>query len=176
MDLIKKDFKLYISSPRKNKYIKISEGSKWSSGSECYFFDTEKGGFKLYEYKSEAKVAMNSQKKANEKGLAPDVLSEEIIEIDLRDNISNSLHDDARDSFLSSRVGKKFYGYFTEIVDVLDDYTLSEKLFFAEEISKLSGKLNEIFDGRFTDLRFCNVGIKEAKLVGIDFGLCSFKT
>ena len=175
MEEVQRDFKFHIFRPQKNKYIKILKGTKWDFGSECYFFDTKEGGLKLYNNRKEAKNAFRRQKIANRKGLAPDLLSDDIIIINIKEDLAENFYNGYSCSHFNGRKYKRLYGYYTEKVKILYNlsYKKREKLNIDKKklrisLSKLYGK------NRFRDLRPVNIGIKKGKAVAIDFGKYSF--
>ena len=177
MEKTEKEIRLHILSPRKNKYIRIIKGTSWDAGCECYFFDTKKGGLKLYNNKREARNAFSRQKMANKKGLAPDVLSEDLITIDLKNNDCKEFFKEGHeDDDSRSRMSRKIHGYYTEKVKILMDLPWGERPDYDEDRDDLKVRLSNLYRGKeFKDLRTCNIGIKKGKLVAIDFGKYSFE-
>ena len=176
MKKIKKELRFHILSPRKNKYIRIMKGTSWDAGCECYFFDTKKGGLKLYNNKREARNAFCRQKIANKKGLAPNILSKDLITIDLKNEECKKFFKDGYDYDDSrSRMSGKIHGYYTEKVKILFDIPWKERPDNYDE-DELEVKLSKLYHGKnFKDLRACNIGVKKGKLVAIDFGKYSFE-
>jgi len=176
MGEINKDFRFQIFRPRKNKYIKIPKGTKWDCGCECYYFDTEKGGLKLYKARKEAKNALRRQKIANKKGLAPDLLSDDIIIINLKEDLSGNFYDNKqyKELFFKRRTGKRLYGYYTEKVQIYLSIKYYERPRI--DIEKLRHSLSKLYGrNQFRDLRPCNIGVKNGNPIATDFGECSFE-
>lgn len=135
--------------------VKISK--RIGSGSECEVFDVGEGRcYKKYFYPSNVNAVYENAKKAFEAGIAPKVY------------------------------GKDENGYYTEIVETFShlcdncnlNYECSECLYFFEiidrfELDELDNKLCEIFGDGFHDLYIFNIGLKNGKLVAIDFGMAS---
>ncbi|HQZ50807.1 MAG TPA: hypothetical protein PLF17_09795, partial [Chitinophagaceae bacterium] len=74
--------------------------------------------------------------------------------------------------------GETYYGYFTEIVWVLEDFDNIPQDFwklmhhtFKEDRADLIGDLQSKTGFIFTDSHYANIGVKDGKLVCIDFDI-----
>jgi len=131
------------SSPRKN-------------GSFNLFFKlNDKIGIKLSSNEKQRDSNYKNQEKAAKFGLGPEVFGK-------IDGVEY--------------LGKKYYGYFTEIVYVIEnlnsyDNNLIEFLYrsICEDVADLVSDLESKCDYSFTDNHIGNIGIKDGKIVCIDF-------
>lgn len=131
------------SSPRKN-------------GSFNLFFKLNDNiGIKLSNNKYQRDSNYKNQENAAKFGLGPDVYG-------MIDNVNYE--------------GETYYGYFTEIVWVLEDFNNISKDFwdlmhhtFREDRADLIGDLQSKTGFIFTDSHYANIGVKDGKLVCIDF-------
>jgi hypothetical protein len=130
------------SSPRKN-------------GSFNLFFKlNEKIGLKLSNNPEQRDVNFSNQEKASKYNLGPEVYGK-IDEVNYE--------------------GKIYWGYFTEIVWVIPNYcSLGRDKYFlqyaiTDSVRELRNKLRDLCDYCFGDSHLGNLGVKNGKLICIDF-------
>ena len=137
------------------KKIISSKESSDDSGTACNFFKiNDKLGLKLYTSISSRDKHWNNQVRASKVNLGPETYG-------TIDNVTfgGSVHE--------------FFGYFKEIVEVRDySHSEQDKNFqkvYDDEILDLRNALNQI-GFEFCDFHSGNCGIKNGKLICVDFG------
>jgi len=141
-------------TPKEMKYV--------SNGYESFFIAFDGYGLKLFDELAHAERSHSRQERAEYAGLAPTVLSGvETFRFD--EGMKKILNDKCRWNFANT-----MYGYKTEIVDVHLKWRG-----IAYEMEELRIDLLKIFEF-ISDLGRGNVGMKDGRLVLIDFGDCSF--
>jgi hypothetical protein len=133
-----------------------------SHGYEAFFIAFEGYGLKLFDELSHAERSHRRQERAAFCGLAPAILSE-VKTFQFDEAMTKILNDKCKWNFAHT-----MYGYQTEIVDVNLAWRGIQY-----EMEELRLKLLEIFEF-ISDLGRGNVGMKEDRLVLVDFGDCSF--
>lgn len=147
---------LYTDNPNRTTYKKVSvDIMKLKHGTEAVYLPSKRGGIKLYEHLSDARIAHQCQSEAYRLGIAPEVLS---------GNNEFRLPKEYENGILQQffRTGIAF-GYFTQIVDVNMARVSEQELDdIKERAISLSFNAGDIHEG--------NVGYIGDKMVMIDFG------
>lgn len=125
----------------------IIEGSPKKNGSFNLFFPLNETIAVKASISESIKNNYERQKKASEYGLGPDTYG--LVEFNYLD--------------------KKWYGYLTEIVETFDNCYEFEKSGYYSSLFELIDELKNKTGFHFRDNHFGNVGIKNGKLVCIDF-------
>ena len=125
----------------------IIEGSPKKNGSYNLFFPINETIAVKASISESIKNNYERQKNASEYGLGPDTYG--LVEFNYLD--------------------KKWYGYLTEIVETFDDSYEFEKSGYYSSLFELIDELKNKTGFHFRDNHFGNVGIKNGKLVCIDF-------
>lgn len=126
---------------------RIVEGSPKKNGSFNLFIPLNEEVAVKASITESIKNNYERQKEASEYGLGPDTYG--LVEFNYLD--------------------RKWYGYLTEIVETFDDYLEFEESGYYFSLSELVNELKEKTGFHFRDNHFGNVGVKNGKLVCIDF-------
>lgn len=130
----------------------ISSSPRKNGAFNLFFKLNDKIGIKLSNNKAQRDDNYYRQENAAKFGLGPDVYG-------MIDNVNYE--------------GKTYWGYFTEIVDILEDYNnIFFKLMrhtFKEDKADLIADLQSKIGFIFTDSHYGNIGFKNGKFVCIDF-------